>query len=53
MQLSNRRQDSAFLIDPSVVGLARRSPDVAGHNSRPDVFELKVNTGAQKPISFE
>ncbi len=40
-------------IDLSVVGIARRSLDVAGHYSRPDVFELRVNTASQKPIAIE
>lgn len=40
-------------IDLSAIGVARRSLDVAGHYSRPDVFELKVNREPQKPISLE
>jgi nitrilase len=40
-------------IDLSAVGVARRSLDVAGHYSRPDVFELRVNREAQKPIALE
>jgi nitrilase len=40
-------------IDLSAVGVARRSLDVAGHYSRPDVFELRVNRQAQKPIALE
>jgi nitrilase len=39
-------------IDVSVVGVARRSLDVAGHYSRPDIFELRVNTEQQKPIAI-
>ena len=40
-------------IDLSAVGVARRSLDVAGHYSRPDIFELRVNTEAQKPVVIE
>jgi nitrilase len=40
-------------IDLSAVGVARRSLDVAGHYSRPDVFELRVNREAQKPIALD
>jgi nitrilase len=39
-------------IDPSAVGVARRSLDVAGHYSRPDIFELRVNRDPKEPISF-
>ena len=40
-------------IDLSAIGVARRSLDVAGHYSRPDVFELRVNREAQKPIALD
>jgi nitrilase len=40
-------------IDTSAVGVARRSLDVAGHYSRPDIFELRVNTEPQRSIAFE
>jgi nitrilase len=40
-------------IDLSAVGVARRSLDVAGHYSRPDIFELRVNREAQKPIALD
>ena len=39
-------------IDLSAVGVARRSLDVAGHYSRPDIFELRVNREPKKPIAF-
>ncbi len=32
---------------------ARRSLDVAGHYSRPDIFSLEINRGATKPVDFE
>jgi nitrilase len=31
-------------VEPSAVAVARRSLDVAGHYSRPDLFELRLNT---------
>jgi len=39
-------------IDLERVGMARRSLDVVGHYSRPDLFDLRVNTRAQKPVEF-
>jgi len=40
-------------IDLSAIAVARRSLDVAGHYSRPDIFELRVNREAQKPIALD
>jgi nitrilase len=40
-------------IDPAQVAPARRNFDVVGHYSRPDLFELHVHTGAQKPAVFD
>jgi nitrilase len=40
-------------IDLKAIGVARRSLDVAGHYSRPDVFELRVNREPQKPIALD
>lgn len=40
-------------IDPQEVAVARRTLDVAGHYSRPDIFKLHVNTQQQSPIEFE
>lgn len=40
-------------IDPDLVVTARRTLDVAGHYSRPDVFTLSVNTQPQTPVKFE
>jgi len=40
-------------IDLERVGIARRSLDVVGHYSRPDIFQLRVNTSPQKPVEFD
>ncbi|MCU7835782.1 MAG: carbon-nitrogen hydrolase family protein [gamma proteobacterium symbiont of Taylorina sp.] len=40
-------------IDSERVGIARRTLDVAGHYSRPDIFKLHINTQPQSPVSFE
>lgn len=40
-------------IDLERVGAARRSLDVVGHYSRPDIFQLHVNTGELKPVQFD
>ncbi len=37
-------------VDPSRVAAARRSFDVAGHYSRPDVFQLAMRTSPQTPF---
>lgn len=39
-------------IDLERIGIARRSLDVTGHYSRPDIFQLQVNTNALKPVDF-
>jgi nitrilase len=39
-------------IDLDQVGIARRSLDVVGHYSRPDIFQLHVNTTTLKPVVF-
>jgi nitrilase len=39
-------------IDPKKVGIARRALDVAGHYSRPDIFQLNVNTRPQSSVVF-
>lgn len=40
-------------VDLERVGIARRSLDVTGHYSRPDVFQLHVNTSELKPVAFD
>jgi nitrilase len=39
-------------LDLERVGLARRSLDVAGHYSRPDIFQLHVNDDPLTPLEF-
>jgi nitrilase len=40
-------------IESSRVAMAKRTLDVAGHYSRPDVFTLNVNTQPQTPVIFK
>jgi nitrilase len=37
----------------TVVVIARRALDVAGHYARPDIFTLHVNTRQQSPVKFD
>ena len=39
-------------IDLARIGMARRNFDVVGHSARPDLFQLRVNTGAAQPVVF-
>lgn len=39
-------------IDCDKVGIARRALDVVGHYSRPDIFQLHVNSRPQSPVEF-
>ncbi|MDZ7852099.1 MAG: carbon-nitrogen hydrolase family protein [Halomonas sp.] len=39
-------------IDTRQVAAARRSLDIVGHYSRPDIFTLQVNARAQRPVEF-
>lgn len=40
-------------VDKEKVGIAKRALDVTGHYSRPDIFQLHVNTQPQTPVVFE
>jgi nitrilase len=40
-------------VDPEKVGIARRALDVAGHYSRPDIFQLHVDTRPQSSVVFD
>lgn len=40
-------------IDCKLVGKAKRTLDVAGHYSRPDIFKLLINTKPQTPVKYE
>jgi nitrilase len=49
-----KEQDILYAdIDISRVGIAKRTLDIVGHYSRPDIFELKVNTKPQSPVKFD
>jgi nitrilase len=50
----HQQQDILYAeIDPARAAAARRTFDVAGHYSRPDVFNLQVNRKQQSPIEFD
>jgi nitrilase len=40
-------------IDSDHVAVSRRTLDVAGHYSRPDIFQLHINRKPLKPVTFE
>ena len=50
-----REQEGLLLceVDADAVGIARRALDVAGHYSRPDIFQLHVDTRRQSPVLFD
>src|SRR5207302_8105556 len=38
--------------DPARASAAKRTPDVAGHYGRPDIFQLEANRQSPAPIDF-
>jgi len=40
-------------LDLEQAAAAKRSLDVVGHYSRPDIFQLQVNTKPQQPVRFD
>ncbi len=40
-------------VDRKKASIAKRTLDVTGHYSRPDIFQLHVNTQPQSPVVFE
>ena len=50
-----RQQDGILYceIGTQKAEIAKRALDVAGHYSRPDIFQLRVNTKPQSPVAFE
>jgi nitrilase len=38
--------------DPARSSAAKRTLDIAGHYSRPDIFRLEVNREARSPVEF-
>jgi len=49
------RQEEGLLlcdIDPTKAAIAKRAMDVTGHYSRPDIFQLQVNTQPQTSAKF-
>jgi len=40
-------------VDKDKVGISKRAFDVTGHYSRPDIFQLHVNTQPQSPVVFK
>jgi nitrilase len=39
-------------IEPARAAAARRTLDVAGHYSRPDIFQLEVDRGSRDPVTY-
>lgn len=50
----NKQQNILYAdIDLARVTAARRAFDVAGHYSRPDIFNLHINAQPQSPVQFD
>ena len=50
----NREKGTLYAeIDIAAAHDARRSLDVAGHYSRPDIFKLSVDRGPRPPVTFD
>ncbi len=50
------REETGILycdVDREKASIAKRTLDVTGHYSRPDIFQLHVNTQPQSPVVFE
>lgn len=50
------REEAGILYcdaDQEKVSIAKRAIDVAGHYSRPDIFQLHINTQPQSPVVFK
>ena len=50
------RKESGILycdVDREKASIAKRALDVTGHYSRPDIFQLHVNTQPQSPVVFK
>lgn len=50
------REEAGILYcdaDQEKVSIAKRALDVAGHYSRPDIFQLHINTQPQSPVVFK
>ena len=50
------REEAGILycdVDREKVSIAKRTLDVTGHYSRPDIFQLHVNIQPQSPVVFE
>jgi len=39
-------------IDPQDIARGKMDFDVAGHYARPDIFDLRINTGKRSPVRF-
>jgi nitrilase len=51
--LSKQKGNIILDIDVELATNSKRALDVAGHYSRPDVFNLQVDKSRQSPIQFK